>query len=227
MNTQPWGASPTDPLPPTREPILKVPPIALALALSMPALFWFQERLPDMGLVWAFYPSGLGQALAWPGVLTAMLLHGSWAHAVFNAVTALCFAPPVARMLPGLRGAGAFLLFYIVCGVIAAVGYGVMNLGSSDPMVGASGAVSGLLGAAIRLIGRPAWAGPKPLGDRRALTMMGVLLAINAVIGLIGYAPGAEGARIAWEAHAFGMVTGYLAIGPLFRWSRKWAQAFG
>ena len=87
--------------------------------------------------------------------------------------------------------------------------------------------MSGLLGAAIRLMGRPSWAGPKPLKDRRTLTMVGVLFAINAMVGLIGYAPGAEGARIAWEAHAVGMVAGYLAIGPLFRWSRKWAPLFG
>lgn len=227
MNSQPWGTRPVDPLPPTREPIVKVPPAALVLAISMPVLFWLQLRLPDMGLKWAFYPADLTSTLGWPGILTAMLLHGSWTHAILNAVTALCFAPPVARMLPGRRGAGVFVLFYAGCGILASLGYGLLHLGSSDPMVGASGAVSGLLGAAIRLMGRPSWAGPKPLDDRRALTMVGVLFAINAVVGLIGYAPGTEGARIAWEAHAVGMAVGYLAIGPLFRWSRRWGPRFG
>jgi membrane associated rhomboid family serine protease len=42
-------------------------------------------------------------------------------------------------------------------------------------------------------------------------------MAVNAVTGLIGYAPGAEGARIAWEAHAVGFVVGFIAIGPLGR----------
>jgi membrane associated rhomboid family serine protease len=42
-------------------------------------------------------------------------------------------------------------------------------------------------------------------------------MAVNAVTGLIGYAPGADGARIAWEAHAFGFLAGLLAIGPLGR----------
>lgn len=227
MNSQPWGTGPAAPLPPTREPIVKVPPAALVLAVSMPLLFWLQIRLPDMGMTWAFYPVDLGRTLGWPGIVTAILLHGSWTHAALNAVTSLCFAPPVARMLPGWRGAVVFALFYIGCGIIASLGYGLLHLASSDPMVGASGAVSGLLGAAIRLMGRPSWAGPKPLKDRRTLTMVGVLFAINAMVGLIGYAPGAEGARIAWEAHAVGMVAGYLAIGPLFRWSRKWAPLFG
>ena len=227
MNSQPWGTGPAGPPPPSREPIVRVPPAALVLALSMPVLFWLQVRLPDMGMAWAFYPADLSQTLGWPGILTAMLLHGSWTHAALNAVTALCFAPPVARMLPGARGAGVFILFYIGCGIIASLGYGLLHLGSSDPMVGASGAVSGLLGAAIRLMGRPSWAGPKPLNDRRALTMVCVLFAINAVVGLIGYAPGAEGARIAWEAHAVGLIAGYLAIGPLFRWARSWLPTFG
>lgn len=227
MNSQPWGSGPVRAGPPVREPLTNVPPVALVLALSMPLLFWLQLRLPDMGLGWAFYPVDLGRTLGWPGILTAMLLHGSWTHALLNAVTALCFAPPVARMLPGWKGAGVFVLFYTVCGIIASLGYGLFHPGSTDPMVGASGAVTGLLGAALRLLGRPAWAGPKPLGDRRTLTTMAVLLAINAIVGLIGYAPGAEGARIAWEAHAVGMIAGYLAVGPLFRWSRKRARMAG
>ena len=42
-------------------------------------------------------------------------------------------------------------------------------------------------------------------------------MAVNAVVGLIGFAPGVDGARIAWEAHAFGFLFGILAIGPLAR----------
>ena len=45
-------------------------------------------------------------------------------------------------------------------------------------------------------------------------------MAVNAVVGLIGYAPGAGGAGIAWEAHAVGFVVGILAIGPLARLTR-------
>ena len=41
---------------------------------------------------------------------------------------------------------------------------------------------------------------------------------VNLLIGLVGFAPGAEGARIAWEAHAFGFLFGILVIGPLGRW---------
>ncbi|NBB66259.1 rhomboid family intramembrane serine protease, partial [Pseudomonas sp. ODNR1LW] len=58
------------------------------------------------------------------------------------------------------------------------------------------------------------------LFDRRVVSASVAWMAVNAVTGLIGYAPGAEGARIAWEAHAFGFLAGLLAIGPL-------ARAFG
>jgi membrane associated rhomboid family serine protease len=102
--------------------------------------------------------------------------------------------------------------------VIAALGYGLVHWGSTEPMVGASGAVFGLIGAATRLMGgRGRLLG---LFDRRVIGASIAWMAVNAVTGLIGYAPGAEGARIAWEAHAFGFVAGLLLIGPL-------ARAFG
>ena len=77
----------------------------------------------------------------------------------------------------------------------------------------------GLMGGALRLLGRPDQR-LRSLGDRRFLTTAVVLMAVNAAAGLVGLAPGMEGARIAWEAHAFGFVCGALLIGP-------WAKAFG
>jgi membrane associated rhomboid family serine protease len=51
-------------------------------------------------------------------------------------------------------------------------------------------------------------------------------MAINMVAGLIGLAPGAEGARVAWEAHAFGFVAGALLIGPWSSWFRPRRTSF-
>ncbi|MBD3838504.1 rhomboid family intramembrane serine protease, partial [Brevundimonas sp.] len=56
-----------------------------------------------------------------------------------------------------------------------------------------------------------------PLTDRRVLSASLAWMAVNVVVGLIGYAPGMQGAQIAWEAHAVGFVVGVLAIGPLAR----------
>ncbi len=227
MNSQPWGSGPIQPQPPAREPILKVPTVALVLALSMLVLYDLQLRLPDDGLRWAFYPSTLPENLGWPGLVTAMFVHTSWAHAATNALLALIFAAPVARMLPGGRGLAALLVFYMGCGIVASLGYGIVHLNTDAPAAGASGAVCGLLGAGIRLILRPAWAGPRPLGDRQTLISLIALVTLSVIYGLIGYAPGIGGIGIGWEAHVVGMVAGYLAIGPLFRWSRTWTSFTG
>ncbi len=184
----------------------------------MPALYLIQERLPDLGLSLAFRPSSLWTGQWWPGLLTSMFVHGGWPHVAMNAVVALAFGPPVARLMGGARGAAGFLLFYIVCGLVATVGYGLVHPASYDSLVGASGAVFGLMGGALRLLGRPDHR-LRSLRDRRFLTTAAVLMAVNAAAGLVGLAPGMDGARIAWEAHAFGFVCGALLIGP-------WAKAF-
>lgn len=188
----------------------------MLVVASIPALYLVQGWLPDGGLGLAFRPSSLVDGDWWPGVLTAMFLHANWAHVGMNALGALAFGPPVARLVPGLRGGLAFIGFYMACGVIAALGYGLLHLGSRDVMVGASGAVFGLTGGAIRLLGRRGGR-LRALTDRRVLITAGALMAVNAAVGLIGFAPGMTGARIAWEAHAVGFVFGLLAIGPFAR----------
>lgn len=201
---------------PPREKIFNAPPVAVLLALSMPVLFLLQQRLADGGLSYAFLPSSLVYGDWWPGLFSAMLVHGGWGHVAANAVAALAFGPPVARLFPGLKGAAIFLAFYIVCGVVASIGYALVHLASNDPVVGASGAVFGLMGAAIRLLGSRNGR-LRALTDRRVLSATAVIMAVNAATGLIGFAPGVEGARIAWEAHAAGFIFGLLAIGPVAR----------
>jgi membrane associated rhomboid family serine protease len=193
--------------------------VALLVAASMPALYLVQERLSDGGLSLAFRPSSLWNGEWWPGILTSMFVHGGWAHVAMNAIAALAFGPPVARLMDGVKGAVGFLLFYIACGLVATAGYGLIHPASYDSLVGASGAVFGLMGAALRLLGRRDRA-LRSLGDRRFLMPAGVIMGVNAAAGLVGLAPGMEGAQVAWEAHAFGFVCGALLIGP-------WAGVFG
>lgn len=200
---------------PSRERIFNAPFLPVLIAASMPVLFWFQERLPDEGLSMAFRAVDLEQG-RWTGLFTSMLLHGGWAHVAMNAVGALAFGTPVARLLS--RGAGplAFIALYVVSGVVAALGYGLCHPGSAAPLVGASGAVFGLIGAATRLMGGHGRV--LPLFQSGVLKQAGAWMAANLIVGLIGLAPGAAGASIAWEAHAFGFLVGILAIGPLGRW---------
>lgn len=200
--------------PPPRERIFNAPLLAVLLAASMPALYFFQERSRDNWLGLAFAPIDLAEG-RYGGLFTSMLVHGGWVHVLMNAVAALTFGAPVARLFRGAVGVGVFLALYICAGIFATLGYGLVHLGSPDPLVGASGAVFGLIGAATRLLG----GGGRvlPLTDRGVITTSIAWMAVNAVVGLIGFAPGVDGARIAWEAHAFGFLFGILAIGPLAR----------
>ena len=78
--------------------------MVLLLVLSMPVLFLAQLTLPDGGLSLAFRPSSIWNGQWWPGLLTSMFLHFDWAHVAMNAVGALAFGAPVARLLGGGRG---------------------------------------------------------------------------------------------------------------------------
>lgn len=200
--------------PSAREPIFNAPVLAALLAASMPALYFLQERAHDYWLGLAFFPADL-QDGRYGGLFTSILVHGGWVHVLMNAVAALTFGAPVARLFRGGIGILAFLTLYIASGVVATLGYGLMHLGSTDPLVGASGAVFGLIGAATRLLGGRGRV--LSLTDRSVMGSAAAWMGINAAIGLIGFAPGVEGARIAWEAHAFGFLFGILAVGPMAR----------
>ena len=200
--------------PPPKEPVFNAPLPAVLLAASMPALYFFQERSRDGWRGLAFAPIDLADG-RYLGLFTSMLVHGGWVHTLMNAVAALTFGAPVARLFRGSTGVCVFLALYIVSGVFATLGYALVHLGSSDLLVGASGAVFGLIGAATRLLGGRGRV--LPLNSRSVITTAIAWMAVNALVGLIGFAPGVDGARIAWEAHAFGFLFGILAIGPLAR----------
>lgn len=194
--------------------MLNAPLLPVLVAASMPALYFFQERSRDYWIGLAFSPIDLSEG-RYGGLLTSMLVHAGWAHALMNAVAALTFGAPVARLFRGAVGVGVFLSLYICAGIFATMGYALVHPGSTDPLVGASGAVFGLIGAATRLLGGRGRV--LPLTNRAVITTSIAWMAVNLVVGLIGFAPGVEGARIAWEAHAFGFLFGILAIGPLAR----------
>jgi membrane associated rhomboid family serine protease len=173
-------------------------------------------------------PAGL-LAGDWTSVITDLFIHGGWAHAGMNAVGALAFGAPVARLLGlSLRGATGFFLFYLVCGVASNLGYAAVHPHDVTPLVGASGAVSGLFGGASRLIARsqpPSAPNSGPTRDAPPLslaplnsrTVVGTALAwviVNAALGLLRIAPGLGDVQVAWEAHIAGYFAGLLLVAP-------------
>jgi membrane associated rhomboid family serine protease len=82
--------------------------------------------------------------------ITSMFLHGGWGHIVGNAIFFWVFGNNIEDSM----GPGRFLVFYLVCGLAAAATHVLMQPGSVVPTVGASGAISGVLGAYLVLYPR-------------------------------------------------------------------------
>lgn len=200
---------------PPPEPMFNAPWPALAIVAAIVASYAAQGLLPYEGRAYALYPVEVaaGRPL---GLVTSLFLHGGWPHALMNAAFGLAFGAPVARLF-GLRPGGvlAFFIFYMLCGVIAGLVFVGLNPGGVTPVVGASGAVSGLMGAAARLMD-----GQGRLGSpfsKTALSMGAAWILVNLLIAATGLAPGLEGGSIAWEAHLGGFAAGLLLVGPFAR----------
>lgn len=226
--------------PADRQPIFNVPGAILALLTVLIAIHAGRSLLPDdiddwLTLAMAFIPArysgaadqmpgGVFAALSSP--LTHMLVHGDWAHLALNAAWLLVFGTIVARRLGNVRS----ILFTLVTGIAGALAFLVLHWGAWLPMVGASGAISGLMGGAIRLLHAVMTVGAmrdigvaadfvelpsvrETLGDRQVLIIVGVTLATNLALGASGsfLTPGSAG--IAWEAHLGGFAVGLLAFG--------------
>jgi membrane associated rhomboid family serine protease len=202
---------------PQPEPMINAPWPVVAVTVSIIVLYFLQTRFPFVVEALAFSPVMLLEG-HWIGVVSSQFLHGSWAHALMNAAFVLAFGAPVARYL-GARatGAVAYFLFYVLCGVLACLGFAALHWAQDAPMVGASGAASGLMGAAARLIGGRGR--PGRLFSQPVISMGGAWVIINVIMAFTGGAliPGAGDAGVAWEAHLTGFAAGALLIGP-FGW---------
>ena len=200
---------------PQREPLFRGPWTVWTITLVILACYAVQSfafSMDEAVRLYAFAPAQLDQGRFAP-LVTALFIHGSWAHAGMNAVGALAFGAPAARYLGlGPRGAIGFFLLYIVCGVLSCLGYAAAHLHDVVPLVGASGAVSGLLGASTRLIERRD--ALSPLATRTVVASTAAWIVINAVMGALHYAPGIGDVHIAWEAHIAGYFAGLLLIRP-------------
>lgn len=196
-----------------REPLLNAPWPSLAVVVAILGSYAIQLMLGGqaLSLAYGFAPADLDRGRL-GNLLAMMFLHGAWIHAIMNALGALAFGPPVARLLgPGLRGATSYVGFYLVCGVLSSLGYAALHLHQIEPVIGASGAVSGLMGASARLIGRRR--GLNPLTSRPVVSLAISWIVVNALMGVAG-APLMAGARVAWEAHIAGFAVGLLLIEP-------------
>jgi membrane associated rhomboid family serine protease len=149
-----------------------------------------------------------------------MLLHGSWTHLAINCLWLFAFGPVVARRF----GSAAFVAFFVLCGVAGAALFVALDWGVNVAAVGASGAISGLMGAAIRMMDiRNPYLGAvtlrlQPLLSRGVVTFSIAFLLINLLSGYLGFLFVGAGQEIAWQAHVGGYVAGLLLAGVFERY---------
>ncbi|HXF66300.1 MAG TPA: rhomboid family intramembrane serine protease [Burkholderiales bacterium] len=143
-------------------------------------------------------------------LLTSMFLHGGLMHLVGNMLFLWVLGDNVEDALGHLR----FVLFYLLSGVSAALAHALTEPGSTVPMIGASGAISGVIGAYLMLHPRA------PI--RTLVVRVVVVLPAYVVLGLwIGFQfvnawlAGAAGAGVAWWAHIGGFFAGAVLIVPM------------
>jgi len=142
--------------------------------------------------------------LGWLTILTSMFMHGSWMHLIGNMWFMWVFGNNIEDSMGHVR----FIVFYILCGILASAAHIVSDPGSVVPTVGASGAISGVMGAYIvlypkvrvwtlffyRVIPLPAW------------ILLLEWIGIQVFSGLS--AGGAEGGGVAFWAHVGGFIAG-------------------
>jgi membrane associated rhomboid family serine protease len=219
VSTQsPWGETTA------REPVFNAPWTIVFLCAGLVALYAAQAALApaDIFTAYGLTPAALA-AGRWQTLLTSLFLHGGWAHVLMNSLAALAFGPPVARLMgTGPRGAAAFFAFYLVCGVIAGLGFVLADPRDLAPVVGASGAISGLVGAASRMMRSGGRVGP--LISSVTIAMAAAWIIANVLLGVLGLTPGAAGMPVAWQAHLAGYAAGLLLVGPFARLAGQTAQ---
>jgi membrane associated rhomboid family serine protease len=195
-----------------REPILNAPAAVASLVGLLIAAHALRLATGVDVDRFAFSAADL-QAGRWQALITYQFVHGSWAHVLMNAAFCLAFGVPLARLLgERWRGAALFYAFFLACGAVAALAYWLISPKGAWDLVGASGAASGLMGAAARLIEGRGRLG-SPFG-RTVIVWTIAWIAINAVLGLSGLTPGAAGVPVAWQAHIFGYLAGLVLVSP-------------
>jgi rhomboid family protein len=146
-------------------------------------------------------------------VLTSMFMHGGWMHLIGNMVFFWVFG----NNIEDAMGHGRFAVFYLVCGVVAAAAQSFLDPTSTIPMVGASGAISGVLGGYLLLYPRVRVHALLPLGfyittvTLPAYVMLGYWILLQ-LLGTLPALGGHQQGGTAFMAHIGGFVAGLVLI---------------
>jgi len=210
------------------EPSLSTPFVTVSLIAVNALVFFYELSLDRFSLNHLIAAHGLIPArLHLDAFVTSMFLHGGWLHLIGNMWFLWIFGDNIEDIL----GHAKYLLFYLLCGVAAALVHVAFNGDSRLPTIGASGAIAGVMGAYL-----------VKFRHSRVVTLVPIFLFLTTMeipavyillywfavqlfsgFGSIGYSQLSQGG-VAWFAHVGGFLAGMLlilAMRPAGRYQRR------
>jgi membrane associated rhomboid family serine protease len=185
--------------------IIALNALAWLFELSLP-----HEALNDFLTVYGVVPA----YFAAPTLITSMFLHGSWSHVLGNMWYLWIFGDNVEDRV----GHGRFILFYLLCGIAAALGQVAVDPNSTLPTIGASGAIAGVMGAYFvlyphsRVLTLIPWIFLQ-IVELPATVLLGFWFVMQLFsAGTIAMTTSSRGGGVAFAAHVVGFIVGMGAV---------------
>jgi len=197
-------------------PSRTVPVITVTLIVLNSVAWFYELSLPSRELAVFLQHNGVVPADFSPATLiTSMFLHGSWMHVIGNMWWLWIFGDNVEDRL----GHGRFIVFYLLCGIAAAVGQMLIEPFSTLPTIGASGAIAGVMGAYFVLYPRSRVLTLIPifffiqLVEVPAIVLLGVWFGMQLLsAGSVAITSGSQNGGVAFMAHVAGFIVGVLGV---------------
>jgi membrane associated rhomboid family serine protease len=198
-----------DVIPSRTTPYVTITIIVLNATAWLFELSLSRDTLPLLVQAYGVVPADLRA----PTLITSMFLHGSWSHVIGNMWYLWIFGDNVEDRV----GHGRFIVFYLLCGIVAAIGQVLMDPASTVPTIGASGAIAGVMGAYFVLFPKSRVLTLIPLIiiwdiiELPAIFLLGFwfllqLVSAGTVVGSAGMG------GVAFAAHVVGFITGLVSV---------------
>jgi membrane associated rhomboid family serine protease len=198
----------------------RFPLVNWALIAANVVVFLYELKIGPSALTgfvrtWGLIPDRLfdNPSTVWITIFTAMFLHGGWFHILSNMWVLFIFGDNVEDRM----GKAGYLIFYLLSGIAAALLESYVLPASNQPMIGASGAIAGVLGAYLVLFPRARIASLVPvffiftLIEIPAMIFLLFWFVSQLFSGLLAL-EGADAGGIAWWAHVGGFLFGMISV---------------
>jgi membrane associated rhomboid family serine protease len=207
--------------------VLALNVLAFLFEINRPSEAHVQAFITAWGVVPREYSAGVDLPPripypVWTTLLTSMFLHGGWGHLGGNMLFLWIFGDNIEHRIGHLR----FIVFYLACGIAAGIAHILFNSASAIPTVGASGAISGILGGYLLMFPRNrvyvvTYGG---VATVPAIFMLGLWILTQFINGVGEVARTDETGGVAYMAHIGGFVAG-LVLAPLLAVGRAAPRA--